>query len=1170
MEEKDALPTVKIVLCEDEKEYCNNISSVEYSKSCFFINFSDSHTLIDDHIIFQKLQNSHLVLVLSGFFDEKSVGWFKDWMEKNQSAIIWDRLKVVVVSSRRTLYLLQEDYRESFIPIIDDVYRDDGLEEVEIPLLTNAEIEEEIGRDQLNKDSYMRYMKSIPGLSEVLAHRHFLNIYLEKLPRWIEILKVKGLDIKEGEEVKSGCVIAICRALLNAWYESMAKEELGQSEQSAERALHYKELSEEIAWAMSEFGGSLSREQMQDCIEQAKDEDLIKRCLRGVPVKLKEVKANKYEFRIQAALLMNFLVNERRIRIKKGPELRLFKGPLKLLRDKEYQDEDEWLNDDLNKVELPKDELESFAERLRSETKEAEELRKKLLGWVYRTRKGKEYSMGGRNAITILNYSRLSFSGWDLSGTQTPNSDFSEGAFDYAKFRNSNISGSRIDGSFRFADFEGANIEGVQHGVYEREFDSSLRCFDQDLRNNKIVLALQTQNGFWITLQDLLDDKTICKFTILRMKTSILAINIINGFPEDIESMLKVATKLDIQMVVDDDLSTGAVCLCYEDAYILFVIQDLALVKYDLRLETYSILHKGQIRCLVKAGASNLFVFNDANNLILLTIANKRSECKFENFTPLHRNLITHLAFDSNKSSIAAVSQKDKSVSVWSLKEKCVIEELEMGVKRPNNEKESLRPWVSSFDPTGSKIAVSFGECISLWDTESFTYIGTFYKQINAARKLIWGSTGAVLFYADWYGNFYSIAVENSGFGKNQKLLLNLGESVLQIAQIPCLSGVFFSMISLDNRLRLINFDFLEKRRIEGPQSLVVDLIVVDNSYYVAHFSGEICKYNLNIGALEQIYKNFTGFAIKKLIATNDGEILVCFFGNDEIVFRNLHDSKEKLRISYKQPRDFRLCGYKIAFNPFRMMMGYCQGEVHYISQLSSKLLHTHPQHAHSFSFSENGKFLASGSGTENGEVVIFNIENESLYFRFNIMGKIYDGCCEFSKDNRYLAVTCTAKKLYVFDVLNKAIKCIDIEAWWGGGFVESIAIYSSTELVIAIGFSESILIWNISTNKQVNFNGHLSQVHFIKFINASTLLAIDRTGARKLWKIEVTKGGAMRVLLRWGYNQLFSSMDLGDDTKAKINSEQMKMISASLPFFSKDNLGKNQGQWEAQTYQNK
>ncbi len=415
----------------------------------------------------ESSSNEKVYILISHPLKSDQINTLNLWIIQNLINDRYERLKFIVVVRKSDLYLLQEDYRESFIPVIDNVYREDSLKEVEVPLLTMAEIEKEISGDELNKDIYMRYIKGIQGLGEVLAYRHFLDIYLEKLPRWIEILRTKDLDIKEGEEVKSGCVISICRALLNAWYESLAKEECGQGELNADRVLLYRELSEEVAWAMSEFGGSLSREQMLDCIEQGRDKDLIRRCLGGVPLKLKEIKDNKYEFRIQATLLMNFLVNERRNRIKKGAELRLFENPLEILNVKDK--ENEWLDDELNRVLLAKDELETYAERLRKETQEAGKLREKMLGWVYRTRKGEAYSIGGRNAFTMLNYSRFNFSGQNFSRINASNSDLSE-----AKLENTDLSHSSLkhlklrDAYCAGAVFCESDLEGLDLGEFPR------------------------------------------------------------------------------------------------------------------------------------------------------------------------------------------------------------------------------------------------------------------------------------------------------------------------------------------------------------------------------------------------------------------------------------------------------------------------------------------------------------------------------------------------------------------------------------------------------------------------------------------------------------------------------------------------------------------------------
>ncbi len=470
----DLSSVVQIVLCDDVQEYCKKFkesSLNEHTEITYIVDLSHSNQVLNDQLIFEKLQITNVVLVLTGLLDDKSMDWFHGYLEQHNNNINWSRLKIVVIARRCDLYLLQENYHESFIPIVGKAFKEDWLKELEISPLSQEDVVNAFGKHVLNLNKYrykkecLRYMNGIKGLKDVLRYRHFLHIYLHKLPEWIEKLKVARLELKGKEKVKEGCVRFICRELLNEWYVQIAEQEKSGSEKKREWVSLYRVLSEEIAGAMKDFSGSLSREQMLVCLEQGKDQLLLRRCLRGVALSLREVGNGKFEFRMQGELLLNYLVSERKRRLKQNEEQRivslLFDKPLKI---SEVRDNDEdWIRDPLNVRELSKDELEEYAEKL------VREKSSKLYfwGWVYRSRKGKEYVNGGRHAITILNYSRESFEGIDLRGINVKRADLNSGNFKRAKFgfadlRYVNLSNSDVSG----ADFTSTKMKGVNFGQF--------------------------------------------------------------------------------------------------------------------------------------------------------------------------------------------------------------------------------------------------------------------------------------------------------------------------------------------------------------------------------------------------------------------------------------------------------------------------------------------------------------------------------------------------------------------------------------------------------------------------------------------------------------------------------------------------------------------------------
>ncbi len=91
-----------------------------------------------------------------------------------------------------------------------------------------------------------------------------------------------------------------------------------------------------------------------------------------------------------------------------------------------------------------------------------ERFQRKLLHWVYCSRKRPELSVASANAITILNVARFPFSGMDLSKISIPGADLSKGIFDHTNFRAANLRGINLDNAFlRKTNFSDCNLKNA-------------------------------------------------------------------------------------------------------------------------------------------------------------------------------------------------------------------------------------------------------------------------------------------------------------------------------------------------------------------------------------------------------------------------------------------------------------------------------------------------------------------------------------------------------------------------------------------------------------------------------------------------------------------------------------------------------------------------------------
>lgn len=104
--------------------------------------------------------------------------------------------------------------------------------------------------------------------------------------------------------------------------------------------------------------------------------------------------------------------------------------------------------------------------------------------------------IAAKNAITILNFAKISFSGMNLSGIRIPNADLSNGIFDSTNFTYADLSGVNLQGSWlRNINLKRAILQKVTFGE---------KPFIQMTRNNGCKVPANiicySKNGEWLAI----------------------------------------------------------------------------------------------------------------------------------------------------------------------------------------------------------------------------------------------------------------------------------------------------------------------------------------------------------------------------------------------------------------------------------------------------------------------------------------------------------------------------------------------------------------------------------------------------------------------------------------------------------------------------------------------
>ena len=120
-----------------------------------------------------------------------------------------------------------------------------------------------------------------------------------------------------------------------------------------------------------------------------------------------------------------------------------------------------------------------------------------LFGLVYASRTDKAMQVTAANAITALNYARVSFSGMDLSGIEVPEADLSYALFDAAVLSRGNLTNVNLKQVYLGnADLSFCKMDGVSFSqLKDKVFESAVRCF------------AWSNNGKWLALA--FDDHSI-------------------------------------------------------------------------------------------------------------------------------------------------------------------------------------------------------------------------------------------------------------------------------------------------------------------------------------------------------------------------------------------------------------------------------------------------------------------------------------------------------------------------------------------------------------------------------------------------------------------------------------------------------------------------------------
>ena len=117
---------------------------------------------------------------------------------------------------------------------------------------------------------------------------------------------------------------------------------------------------------------------------------------------------------------------------------------------------------------------------------------------VYASRDDDQMQVAAANAVTALNYAKVSFSAMDLSRVKIPGADLSHAILDYTKFSNSNLAGTRFrDAWLRGCNFSNANLSGSnfdQKPILKYAGWVSVVCVSPDCH----WLATAGESGFFL------------------------------------------------------------------------------------------------------------------------------------------------------------------------------------------------------------------------------------------------------------------------------------------------------------------------------------------------------------------------------------------------------------------------------------------------------------------------------------------------------------------------------------------------------------------------------------------------------------------------------------------------------------------------------------------------
>jgi WD40 repeat protein len=766
---------------------------------------------------------------------------------------------------------------------------------------------------------------------------------------------------------------------------------------------------------------------------------------------------------------------------------------------------------------------------------------------VYLSVKSEKFSRVAANAITILNYAKVSFSGMDLSHVRIQYADLSQGAFDYANFTLADLTNCKIGGaSFRFARFERTVIEGIRsEEIYKINYAHGISGFSFDLKSNFIAVAILGKSPV-IVVHDLFEDVATKMFfidnsdgTLRTEEVTCKDIAMKNFAPKDkvVKNKLYGFNSVDKEMILGD---FSDIFLDYSHNFLLVALSySGALLKFEIRSGDCNCIYRGKVSCIVEIKEQNVIAINDANNLLFLHFNKDFSEFKPDKFPTVHKEDITKIAYNSNALLLATISE-DRHVLIWDLNKKSVVKHLYI----EEQGRGLLKPKDVCFNPEGTKVAITFGDVIGIWETQNFKCLAIYDNEINNVARIRWGTGISDLIFSDWYGNLYQLDFEN----KVRILIESVGEAISHFEKLQLPGKNLLLVSSYDRQIRIIDSNLLNKKQMEFPISLINQLAIGHNSFFFSDLSGNVYEKEFKKGVQLRTFKSVSS-GIARLIFTKEGIIVGCYFTEKGLVVFDLVNKKEADFLEFDPVKEEDRCGEAISLYPLQVAIGFHTGEMLYINKSTTKKINYHSQHAHSLCFSADGKYLVSGSGDLDGFVVIHDLKNYTVYDKFKISGQVAPKCCKFSTNSKFVCAvtrgeTYSKRKIYLYDLQKKELKFyynLDKGA-------ESLLLSDEIPPRVVVGFTEKILIWDSGTNDCVDFRGHTSQIYYLAFLKPDLLLAIDRTNAYKLWKIVTTLDGDLKILLKWGYRQ---NLNLeGVPEEKKLVSAGLKSLQNSLTFF--------------------